>query len=177
MKDSFRQQLWIVVVLAFVARLLTLNAYPLTDNTEARYAEIARKMCETGHWIVPQIDYGVPFWGKPPLSFWLTALSFKAFGFSEFAARLPSFLLGVATCVLVYLLASRRRDTTRGLLASGVVASTLLMMVCAGGVMTDPAMTFGTTLSMVAFWLALTTGAWTWGYLFFIGLAIGLLSK
>ena len=67
MKDSFRQQLWIVVVLAFVARLLTLNAYPLTDNTEARYAEIARKICETGHWIVPQIDYGVPFWGKPPL--------------------------------------------------------------------------------------------------------------
>ncbi|MDB6163228.1 MAG: hypothetical protein JWL98_660 [Xanthomonadaceae bacterium] len=177
MERSFRQQLWSVLALAFVSRLLTLGAYPLTDNTEARYAEIARKMLETGHWIVPQIDYGVPFWGKPPLSFWLTALSFKAFGTSEFAARLPSFLVGVATCVLVYLLASRRRDSNHGLLASGVVATTLLMMVSTGGVMTDPAMMLGTTLSMVAFWLALTTRSRSWGYLFFIGLAIGLLSK
>jgi 4-amino-4-deoxy-L-arabinose transferase-like glycosyltransferase len=177
MKLSFRRQSWSLLAFAFIARLLTLGFYPLTDNTEARYAEIARKMLETGHWIVPQIDYGVPFWGKPPLSFWLTALSFNAIGLSEFAARLPSFLLGVATCALVYGLGSRQRDSNHGLLASGVVATTLLMMVCAGGVMTDPAMMFGTTLSMVAFWCALTTGTRWWGYLFFIGLAVGLLSK
>ena len=30
---------------------------------------------------------------------------------------------------------------------------------------------------MVAFWLALTTGAWTWGYLFSLAWPIGLLSK
>lgn len=38
---------------------------PLMDKTEARYAEIARIMVETGDWIVPHIDYGVPFWAKP----------------------------------------------------------------------------------------------------------------
>ena len=54
-------------------RLATLGAYPLLDPTESRYAEIARKMLETGAWLMPQVDYGVPFWGKPPLSTWLSA--------------------------------------------------------------------------------------------------------
>ena len=50
-------------------------------------------MLETGDWLVPQFDYGVPFWGKPPLSTWLSAASMAAFGVNEFAARLPSLLL------------------------------------------------------------------------------------
>jgi len=45
------------------------------DKTEARYGEIARLMSETGNWITPQIDYGLPFWAKPPLSTWASALS------------------------------------------------------------------------------------------------------
>ena len=56
------------------------GAYPLMDSTESRYAEIARKMLETGDWVMPQFDYGVPFWGKPPLSTWLSAAAMAAFG-------------------------------------------------------------------------------------------------
>ena len=117
-----RQQLWGVLTFACMTRLLTLGAYPLTDTTEARYGEIARKMLETGQWLVPQIDYGVPFWGKPPLSFWLTAMSYKLFGITEFAARLPSLLLGIAVCALVYMVGSRRHGVDHGLRASVVVA-------------------------------------------------------
>ncbi|HTM72428.1 MAG TPA: glycosyltransferase family 39 protein, partial [Pseudolabrys sp.] len=53
---------------------------PLMDTTEARYGEIARKMAELNDWVTPWFDYGVPYWGKPPLAFWLTATSFKVFG-------------------------------------------------------------------------------------------------
>jgi hypothetical protein len=49
---------------------------PLLDKTEARYAEIARIMWDTNQWIMPQIDYGIPFWAKPPLSTWLSAGSY-----------------------------------------------------------------------------------------------------
>lgn len=168
---------WPLLLLAFVVRLATLGGYPLTDNTEARYAEIARKMLETGHWIVPQIDYGVPFWGKPPLSFWLTAIFYKLFGVNEFAARLPSLLLAVAVCALAYTLACRQRGADLARKTVVVIATTVLMMVSAGGVMTDPAMLLGTALSMTAFWLAFTTGSRRWGYLFFVGIAIGLMAK
>lgn len=174
---SGRQQLLGLLALAFLARLLTLGGYPLTESTEARYGEIARKMLETGQWLVPQIDYGVPFWGKPPLSVWLTAISFKLLGVTEFAARISSLLLGAAVCALVYRLGRERLGVDHGLRASVVVATSLLMLVSAGSVMTDPAMVLGTTLSMVAFWLAQSTGSRSWGILFFVGLAIGMLAK
>ena len=62
------RMLWLLLLGVALLRLLSLSMYPLLDTTEARYGEMARIMVETGYWIVPQIDYGVPFWGKPPLS-------------------------------------------------------------------------------------------------------------
>jgi 4-amino-4-deoxy-L-arabinose transferase-like glycosyltransferase len=177
--DARRTALYLcaVIFFAFVVRLLLLDAYPLTDNTEARYAEIARKMVETGQWLVPQIDYGVPFWAKPPLSMWLTAMSYEVLGVSAFAARLPSLLLGVAICALAWRLAVRRGGALFALRATTVVATSALMLVSAGAVMTDPAMVLGTTLSMAGFWLAVSEHDRRWGYLFFVGIAIGLLAK
>lgn len=178
--DSSRKLLFAILAFTILVRLLTLGAYPLTDNTEARYGEIARKMAETGNWVTPQIDYGVPFWAKPPLSTWLTAASFKAFGVSEFSARIPSFLLLLVTGWLLYYLAMKRCGTDYALTAAVIFATTGLCFYMAGGVMTDPALVVSTTLSMVAFWQALTdTGRkeLLWGYLFFMGLAIGLLAK
>ena len=57
-----RRALLVLVTAVVGVRLLTLAAYPLMDPTEARYGEIARKMLETGNWVMPQFDYGVPFW-------------------------------------------------------------------------------------------------------------------
>ena len=89
---TVRERRWLawLVVAIVVVRLVSLAAYPLTDPTEARYGEIARKMLETRQWIMPQFEYGVPFWGKPPLSTWLSAAAMGVFGVNEFAARLPS---------------------------------------------------------------------------------------
>ena len=56
----------LTVILAI--RVFTLGLYPLYDPSESRYAEMGRKMLETGNWVTPLIDYGIPFWGKPPLS-------------------------------------------------------------------------------------------------------------
>ena len=83
-------------------RLVSLGLYPLMDNTEARYADIARVMLSLGDWVTPWYDTGVPFWGKPPLSFWTTGLSFSLLGVNEFAARLPHFLAALLVGWLVW---------------------------------------------------------------------------
>jgi 4-amino-4-deoxy-L-arabinose transferase-like glycosyltransferase len=174
-----RWLVWLIVAVLAV-RIATLGAYPLMDNTEARYAEIARKMLETGDWVTPQVRYGVAFWSKPPLSTWLTAATFAVLGVGEFAARLASVLPSLGVLWLVYALAAARGRRDGALRAVAVLATTPDFFLSAGAVMTDPALVFGTTLSMAGFWFAMTRdgpSARVWGYLFFAGLAIGLLAK
>jgi 4-amino-4-deoxy-L-arabinose transferase-like glycosyltransferase len=150
------------------------------DNTEARYAEMARKMVETGDWLWPQFKYGVPHWSKPPLSTWLTAATYLVLGINEFAARLSSLVACLAVMWLTVDLCARRAVPGLGQKAAVVLFTTPLFFISAGAVMTDPTLVLGTTLSMAGFWQAMTRdgrAARVWGYLFFVGLAIGLLAK
>ena len=91
----FRRAVLVLIGLLLLARLIGMAVVPLMDTTEARYGETGRIMAELNDWITPWFDYGVPFWGKPPLAFWVTAASFKAFGVSEFTARLPHLAISV----------------------------------------------------------------------------------
>lgn len=173
-----REWLWLAVLLAaVVVRLVTLQAYPLNDTTEARYAEIGRQMVVTDDWVTPRIETETPFWGKPPLSFWLTAMSFAALGLTEFAARLPSFLLMLATAWLTFDFAWRSVNREAGIAAAAIMMSSMLGFVVAGAVMTDASLLLTTTLSMVAFWKAVVEKQRAWRYLFFIALGLGLLAK
>lgn len=168
-----------LVFAAALLRLLSLSLYPLTDMTEARYAEIARLMVELDDWVTPWFDYGIPFWGKPPLSVWLTAISFKLFGVVEFAARLPHWLSGLLVAWLVWGLAERR-SANLALYAVILLYGSILFIVSAGFVMTDMVMLVGTTMAMRGFWCGLhgdESQRQRERWLFFVGLGIGLLAK
>ncbi len=70
---------------------------------EPRYAWIARAMAESGDWVTPRL-YGAPWFEKPVLYYWGAGLSFKIFGVSEAAARLPSAVSALlATLALAWL--------------------------------------------------------------------------
>ena len=171
--------LWWLLGAVVLARLLALGAYPLTDTTEARYGEVARKMAELGNWVTPLYDYGVPFWAKPPLTTWLSAGSIALFGVNEFAARLPYLLLAVVIGWLVWQWL-RHSSARQAQLAVLLMSGTLVYFVASAAVMTDLGLVLGTTLAMRGFWAAFDESparrpkeVW----LLFIGLGIGLLAK
>src|SRR4051812_27241288 len=145
--------LFILLAAIVFVRLISLGLYPLLDKSEARYAYIGELMVQTGNWITPFIDHDVPFWAKPVLSTWLTAISLAVFGFNAFAARLSSFLIFVAAGWLTFELAARERNREFGLAAACVFASTALAFYLGGTVMTDPSLMLGVTLTMAGFWL------------------------
>ena len=174
----FRNRAWWLLLSALLGlRLLTMGWFPLTDTTEARYAEVARLMAATGDWITPWFAEGVPFWGKPPLAFWSEALSFKLFGINEFAVRLPSRLATVGTLALIHVYSRSHFGRSVAMWAVLVYATSALVYIVAGAVLMDPFLAFATTWAMVAFAMSTRQPSWMWRYGFFASLAVGLLAK
>lgn len=169
--------LWMFVLLIGLLRLVSLATYPLMDTTEARYGEIARIMLETGNWLVPHIDYDVPFWGKPPLSIWASALSIAAFTNSEFFLRVPHFLAALATLLVVWkFVLAAGFDRAGAAVAVAVIATTTGFLITAGAVMTDMFLCLAMTLATTGFWRA-WHGERLQAHLMFAGLGLGLLAK
>ncbi|WP_330926390.1 glycosyltransferase family 39 protein [Candidatus Sororendozoicomonas aggregata] len=166
---------------AFLIRLLSLGLYPLQDTSEARYAEMARLMVATNDWITPWFKVGVPFWGKPPLFIWLSALSFKLFGLNEFAARLPILLVSLGVVGFSVRLALFQMERHAAALVLIILPTTLTFLVLSGTVMPDPVMLFSITMILCGFWIGWHSQdarqARRWQFLFFIGCALALLAK
>lgn len=114
-----------------------LGGVHLFDWDEINFAECAREMLVTGDWMQPKIDFE-PFWEKPPLFLWMEALSMKAFGINEFAARLPNAICGWATLLLSYRIGYRLHDRLFAWLwALGWLASLLPHLYFRSGII-DP---------------------------------------
>lgn len=72
----------------------------LFDWDELIYASLARQMLASGDPFSLAIN-GEPFFEKPPLFFWLQALSMAVLGMNEGAARLPNAFAGGITVALL----------------------------------------------------------------------------
>ncbi len=177
MDKKLNRNLFSLFWLITLSRLFAIFLIPLTDTTEARYANIAYMMAKSGDWITPYFDYGVPFWGKPPLSFWCQALFYDIFGIHDFAARLPSFLITLLTAWLIYNFLTRISNKTTALLAIVIYTSMALVYVVSGVVLTDTYLNFATTMSLISFLMVLKGENKYSKYLFFGGLGLGLLAK
>ncbi|HEY9460708.1 MAG TPA: hypothetical protein VIR04_07905, partial [Paralcaligenes sp.] len=80
---------WKVVIATFLWLAATTWTRPLLLPDEGRYVGVAWSMLDVGQFSVPRLD-GLPFFHKPPLFYWITALAMQCFGANEWAARLSS---------------------------------------------------------------------------------------
>src|SRR5215469_771195 len=100
----------------------------LQNPDETQYAEIPREMIARGDFIVPYLN-GVPFLGKPPLTYWLEALSLGVLGPHEWGLRLWGLFCGIATVSLTVAIARRWYGATAALSAGVVTSSSLLIVL------------------------------------------------
>jgi len=175
-KYNISQLLLLAVLFLVLLRIVLAVAVPLLDKTEARYGEIARLMVETNEWWKLQVDYGTIFWAKPPLSTWLSALSFKLLGFNELAARLPSIILSIAL-ILIICYKEKKRELSI-FLPAFILITIPEFFIHIGVVSTDTTLAFCIAIAMLSFWEALQEECPVyWKYLFFIATGFGLLAK
>jgi 4-amino-4-deoxy-L-arabinose transferase-like glycosyltransferase len=142
---------WLALILAtvYVCYFSHLGAIGLVGPDEPRYAGIARAMAETSDWVTPRL-YGKPWFEKPPLYYWGAALSFKLFGVSEAAARLPSAVSALLATLALAWLALRLygAETARWLLL--LFPTTVGMVGFSHAAATDMPFSAMFTIAMVA---------------------------
>ena len=95
MRLTIKNLYWIdvsILLLALIVTLLGIGSYGLYEPHEGHFAMVGQEMLWRNDWITPHLN-GAPYLNKPPLLYWLIALSTAIFGSTEFAARLP---IGVA---------------------------------------------------------------------------------
>ena len=146
--------------------------------SESRYAAISMRMVLNNNYLMPYFLPDVPFLGKPPLSFWASAIFFKIFGFSEFAGRLPHFLALVALCYFMYFAIKKIYDEKTSAIAILILISCALFYTL-HTVMTESFLLLFMSMISLSFWLQLESkkSKNIYGYLFFISCALAMLTK
>src|SRR2546421_3956868 len=85
-----------------------LGAFGLLGADEPRYAQVAREMLDRSEWVTPALQ-GKPWLEKPVLYYWQAMLSFRAFGVTDRAARVPAAFDAAMLIAVVYLFLRRFR--------------------------------------------------------------------
>ena len=163
-------------IFAANAFLASLGGYSLLDNNEGLYAGIAREMLARGEFAIPYFD-GLPYLEKPPLLFWLTALSFHLFGFGETAARLAPALTSLAVVAAAVTLGWRTQRALSGLIAGTIVATSLVAMVIGRTVYFDMLLTACLSWAILCAYFGVTKDKRGWMVAAAASLALATLAK
>jgi 4-amino-4-deoxy-L-arabinose transferase-like glycosyltransferase len=140
--------LWVTMLLLIGVPvfLLGLGTPALYDPHESLYAEIARDMVGRGDWLTPRLN-NTRYLDKPPLFYWLIALSYKVLGVSEFAARLPTALSGLGGVLLTWAIGRHLFDGRVGFFAGTVLMTSLGYWIFSRQLLPDMVFSICTTLS------------------------------
>jgi 4-amino-4-deoxy-L-arabinose transferase-like glycosyltransferase len=141
--------------------LVNLGGPSLWDLDEGRNATAALEMLESGNWVVPTFN-GELRAHKPVLLYWLQALAYLPWGVNEFGARLPSAVAAMLTLLVTYELGRRLFDARVGLVGGCILASSVSFCAAAHFANPDALLTLFSSLSLFAFWQALSSGRRFW---------------
>lgn len=141
------------LVLALMACnvFLRLATSRVDDSDEARYGVSAFEMLHTRSFLVTTYAERPEYWNlKPPLGYWLIAASYRIFGCSALAMRLPSALFALAV-VAATMIFCKRWCNRRQAILSGLILATSFGLLSHHGARSgdlDACLTF--TLLLVA---------------------------
>jgi 4-amino-4-deoxy-L-arabinose transferase-like glycosyltransferase len=167
-----KQWLLGLVVASLGLYLSNLGGLALRDWDEATYATAARGMVQTGDWLHPTL-LGIPYLNKPPLGLWLIASSYKLFGVSEWATRLPLALISSLGVPLLYLNARKLFNAELPARLSSLIYLTLLPLARHGRLaMLDGGMITLFLLLLFCYLNAKHHRRWLWG----VGLCFGAMA-
>lgn len=141
-------------VLVCVAALVffRLGHRELYSSHEARAAQNAQRMLDTGEWGLPVLFDGQLDLQKPPGYYWLVAATgWLNGGVDAWAARFPAALAGLFTVLLVYLFLRREGRPVAAIVAALTLATATHFTAISRTARIDVPLTCAITASLLAF--------------------------
>jgi 4-amino-4-deoxy-L-arabinose transferase-like glycosyltransferase len=173
-----RQKSWLTLAALWLLLMVLAGLRPLAVPDEGRYGEIGRWMLISGDWLTPRLD-GLPFFHKPPLLYWLEAISLATFGVNELALRLVPALHAGLMLIALYLGVRTVSTEVMARRAAIMLGTSLSFLV--GGQYVNHDMLVATWISIAigcfAFSLMMPTPHVGLARLGFVACALGFLSK
>ena len=116
--SSNNKEVWLYAILSiFILAVYITGLFPETTVDSAKYAAVSREVFQSGDFIHLKI-HGDPYLQKPPLLFWLGAISFKILGVSIVAFKLPVLLFTFLGIYATYRLGLLVYDKKTGAIAA-----------------------------------------------------------
>ncbi len=140
---AINNRAWKIVALLTILFVLfyKLGAWGVLDTSEARYAEIGRVMFESGDLIHPRY-LGIEHYHKPPLTYWITALSHSVWGVSAFSARFFLQIAFILQIILIFQIAILFwDDRSKAWISAMSYGSMLIVLISIRNLTTDAYLT------------------------------------
>ena len=167
-----------VIITALLLLWFSAGDHSLYPPDEGRYGSVSLHMAQGGSWLVPVFEGHIHL-TKPPLIYWLQALSIRVLGRTELAVRLPGLIASSFLILLLFRFARKQAGTRVALMAVAGLAVTPMFVLVSRLAVIDPLLDlfwFG----VIAFgYQAITDTNRSTKYtlLMWISLAIGLFAK
>ena len=154
---------------------------PIRIWDESRLAINAYEMNKNGNWLVTHFEGSPDLWNtKPPFLIWMQVIFIKMIGIGELAIRLPSAIAAFLTCISLLIISVKYlKNFTFGFISALVLVTSHGYMDCHAARFGDydAMLTFLTTISGLFFLCFLEKKQNKYLYLFFICLALAVLTK
>jgi 4-amino-4-deoxy-L-arabinose transferase-like glycosyltransferase len=174
--DKLEQLYLFYIILCIVVYIIGSITVPLMEIDSVQYANISREMLLNKSFL--QIfDQGKDYLDKPPLLFWVSALSMYIFGINDVAFRLPSILMAVLAIYSTYKFTLLYYTKEIALLASIVLASSQAMFLITHDLRTDTMLMAWVILGIWQFSSWLFTKKWISFITAFVAIAFGMMTK
>ena len=166
---SYRSKL--VFLLVSILYFYNFHVNDIWTPNESFYAESVREMFKSGNFFDINYNYEARY-NKPPLTYWVIALSSYVFGLNEFGIRLPIVLMALGSIWLTYLFGKNMFGEKGGFYSLIIVSLGLQLLAVKQYASPETPLTFFFTLTLYWFYRAYKLKSDK--YLFGSYLALGL---
>lgn len=151
-------------------------SFPLIDKDAAHHANIALRMLQYNDY-ASLVDREMDYLDKPHLLFWSSALSFKIFGVTTFAHRLPALLYALLSVYSTYKLSLHLGNKSTARLAAIMLGTAQGFIISINDARMETPLTAGIIFGLWQLIVYVDRGRW-WNHLLgALGVAIAFSTK